>query len=99
MSSKLESLKMKETIKMQRECTLQLTSQTWQLTSTEKPNGIEIQAVPESNDIVALRDLYLSLSMENTLVNIIEDSISSGEELSGSNYTVTSSYTNGKFTR
>ena len=69
------------------------------ITSTEKPNGIEIQAVPESNDIVALRDLYLSLSMENTLVNIIEDSISSGEELSGSNYTVTSSYTNGKFTR
>ena len=69
------------------------------ITSTEKPNGIEIQAVPESNDIVALRDLYLSLSIENTLVNIIEDSISSGEELSGSNYTVTSSYTNGKFTR
>lgn len=69
------------------------------ITSTEKPNGIEIQAVPESNDIVALRDLYLSLSMENTLVNIIEDSISSGEELSGSNYTVTSSYTNGKFIR
>lgn len=69
------------------------------ITSTEKPNGIEIQAIPESNDIVALRDLYLALSMENTLVNIIEDSISSGEELSGSNYTVTSSYTNGKFTR
>jgi hypothetical protein len=69
------------------------------ITTTEKANGIEVQAVPESNDIIALRDLYLTLSLENTVVNTIEDSISSGEELSGSNYTVTSSYTNGNFTR
>jgi hypothetical protein len=69
------------------------------ITSTQKPNGIEVQAVPESNDIIALRDLYLSLDLENTMVNIVEDSISSGEELSGSNYITTSSYTNGEFIR
>lgn len=69
------------------------------ITSSDRPNGIEIQAIPESNDVIALRDLYLSLSVKNTMVNIIEDSISSGEELSGTNYTITSSYNNGKYTR
>lgn len=67
--------------------------------STVRPNGIEIQAIPESNDVIALRDLYLSLDLNNTLVNTIEDSISSGEELSGTNYATTSSYSNGSFTR
>ena len=69
------------------------------ITSTTTPNGIEIEAVPESNDVIALRDLYLDLNIENTMVNIIEDSMSSGEELSGSNYTTTSSYSNGSYTR
>jgi hypothetical protein len=69
------------------------------ISASGKPNGIEVQAIPESNDIIALRDLYLTLSLENTVVNTIEDSISSGEELSGSNYTTTSSYINGNFTR
>jgi hypothetical protein len=68
-------------------------------TTGVSPNGIEIQAIPESNDVIALRDLYLDLSIENTAVNIIEDSISSGEELSGTNYTITSSYSNGNFVR
>ena len=68
-------------------------------TSTVSSNGIEIQAIPESNDIIALRDLYLDLSIENSSVNIIEDSISSGEELSGTNYAITSSYSNGRYTR
>lgn len=69
------------------------------ITSSSKVNGIELEAIPESNDIIALRDLYLDLSLENTVVNIIEDSISSGEELSGTSYTVTSSYSNGQYTR
>jgi hypothetical protein len=69
------------------------------ITSTEKSNGIEIETIPESNDIIALRDLYLDLSIDYSMVNIIEDTISSGEELSGSTYTVTSSYNNGRFTR
>ena len=69
------------------------------ITSSVNSNGIEIEAIPESNDVIALRDLYLDLSLENTVVNIIEDSISSGEELSGTNYPVTSSYSNGQYTR
>lgn len=69
------------------------------ITSTIKANGIEVEAVPESNDVVALRDLYLLLSTENITLNILEDTISSGEEVSGSNFVTTSSYSNGKFTR
>jgi len=69
------------------------------ITSSIRPNGIEVEAIPESNDIIALRDLYLVLNTENTKLNIIEDTISSGEELSGSNFVTTSSYSNGKFVR
>lgn len=69
------------------------------ITSTIRPNGIEIEATPDSNDVVALRDLYLTLNTENIVLNIIEDSISSGEELSGSNFVSTSSYNNGNYTR
>lgn len=68
-------------------------------TSSVRKNGIEIQAIPESNDVIALRDLYLDLSIENSVVNTIEDKISSGEELSGTNYVITSSYNNGNFIR
>lgn len=69
------------------------------ITSTDRLDRIEIDATPESNDVIALRDLYLTLSLDYSVVNIIEDTISSGEELSGSNYTITSSYNNGRFTR
>lgn len=69
------------------------------ITSSIRPNGIEVESIPESNDIIALRDLYLILNTENTKLNIIEDTISSGEELSGSNFVTTSSYSNGKFIR
>lgn len=69
------------------------------ITSTVKSNGIEIEATPESNDVVALRDLYLLLDIQNIRLNILEDTISSGEELSGSSFVTTSSYNNGKFIR
>ena len=29
--------------------------------SVESPNGIEIEAIPESNDVIALKDIYLDL--------------------------------------
>ncbi len=69
------------------------------ITSTLSPNGIEIQAVPESNDVIALKDIYLELSMENLVVNMVEDKITSGENTSATEYIVTSSYTNGEYTR
>ena len=63
--------------------------------ATESPNGIEIEAIPESNDLIALKDIYLDLSMEKLVVNMVEDKISSGENTSATEYIVTSSYANG----
>jgi hypothetical protein len=69
------------------------------ITSSVSPNGIEIQAIPESNDVIALKDIYLDLSIENLVVNMVEDKITSGENTSATEYIVTSSYTNGDYTR
>jgi len=73
------------------------------ITSTVLENdSIEIQAFPESNDIIGLKDLYISFNLEKSKINMIKDSISSGEDNSGvvfnKNY-YTSSYSNGSLTR
>ena len=63
-------------------------------------NGVvEVQAAPESNDIIGLQDLYLQLDVKNSVVNIVEDVVSSGENSSATQYVTTSSYLNGKYTR
>jgi len=54
---------------------------------------IEISATPRSNDVIGLQDLYLQLNVENSTVNMVVDNISSGSDLTGSNYISTSSYT------
>ena len=58
---------------------------------------LEISATPESNDVIGLQDLYLQL--DSSIVNIIVDEISSGIDPSGSNYTVSTSYSNGNIIR
>ena len=60
---------------------------------------VEIQAYPESNDIIGLKDIFLQLDMSNTKINIVRDTISSGQQISGIGYKVTSSYSNGTITR
>jgi len=62
-------------------------------------NVIEIQAIPHSNDIVGLRDLYIKFDMSNTTINMIQDLISSGENTSGSRFVHTHSYYTPTFTR
>ena len=70
------------------------------ITSTEKPNDIiEIQAFPDSNDIIGLTDLYLNLNIPSSSINMVKDTISSGEQISGIVFKVTSSYTNGVLIR
>ena len=59
----------------------------------------EIQAYPESNDIIGLKDLYLQLDMSNTKIIIVRDTISSGQQISGIGYKSTSSYSNGTIIR
>ena len=60
---------------------------------------IEISAIPKSNDVVGLQDLYLQLDINNSLFEMIIDEISSGLDPSASNYIVTSSYSNGNLVR
>ena len=68
--------------------------------STVVANGvIEIQAIPHSNDIVGLRDLYVKFDMTNTTINMVQDLIASGENTSGSRFVHTHSYYTPTFTR
>ena len=60
---------------------------------------IEVSAIPISNDVIGLQDLYLILDNTKTKVNTVVDLISSGDDISGSNYTVTSSYETGDLVR
>ena len=69
------------------------------ITSTQRINDIiEIQAFPESNDVVGLKDLYLSFNVSDSTINMVRDVIASGDEISGTVFTrdyYTSSYSNG----
>ena len=65
-------------------------------------NVIEIQAFPESNDVVGLRDLYITLSVSKSTINMVRDVIASGDEISGTRFVndfYTSSYSNGSLIR
>ena len=70
------------------------------IVSTELSDGVvEIQAYPESNDVIGLKDLYLIFDMSKSTINMVKDTIASGEQISGVNYPVRSSYSNGTLTR
>jgi hypothetical protein len=69
------------------------------ITSSTNTNGIEIQAIPESNDVISLKDIYLELDTTTLKVNMLEDVITSGENTSATEYPVTSSYNNGNYIR
>jgi len=73
---------------------------TCNITSTVIANNvIEIQAIPHSNDVVGLRDLYVRFDMSNTTINMVQDLISSGENTSGSRFPHIHSYYTPTFTR
>ena len=67
-----------------------------------KNNIIEVQAYPESNDVIGLKDLFVSFDVSNTSINMVKDVIASGEDVSGVVFTrdyFTSSYSNGVLER
>ena len=72
------------------------------LSSTAPNNVIEIQAFPRSNDVVGLKDLFVSLDISNSTINMVRDVISSGDEVSGVEFVrdfYSSSYPNGEIIR
>ena len=60
---------------------------------------VEVSANPLSNDVIGLQDLFLQLDVNNTTVDVIADNISSGNDISGTNYIVSSSYGVNKLVR
>lgn len=76
---------------------------TIKITSTVlKDDIIEIQAFPESNDVIGLKDLYVSFDVSKSEINMVKDVISSGEDTSGVIFTrdyYKSSYSNGELIR
>ncbi|MGA1047084.1 MAG: hypothetical protein ACO3UU_03685 [Minisyncoccia bacterium] len=60
---------------------------------------IEISAIPKSNDVIGLQDLYLQLDINKSVFEMIPDEIASGLDPSASNYIVSSSYSNGNLVR
>ena len=70
------------------------------ITSTSIQNDVvEIQAVPQSNDVIGLRDLYINFDMTNTNITVVQDIIASGENTSGSRFARGSSYNIPTYTR
>jgi len=71
--------------------------------STVAANDIvEIQANPDSNDVIGLEDLYLSFDVSHSKINMVKDVIASGEDVSGIVFSrdyYTSSYNNGELER
>ena len=73
---------------------------TTNIVSTAINGGIiEIQAFPESNDVIGLKNIFVELSTDKSTINMLKDTISSGEEISGVGFPVTSSYSNGSYIR
>lgn len=74
-----------------------------EIVSTERENNIiEIQAYPESNDIVGLKDLYIIFDVSKSKINMVKDTIASGDDSSGVIFTQNSyrsSYSNGDLKR
>jgi len=71
------------------------------ISSTTIDGKIEIEVTPESNDIVAKENIYIVLDTKgNSKLNLLEDVLVSGSNISGTNYTPPSSFiSNKKYTR
>jgi hypothetical protein len=55
-------------------------------------NTLQIRATPKSNDLVSLRETYITMGIDNSVITMIEDTISSGSNLSGTGVIPESSY-------
>ena len=72
------------------------------LGSVDGSGIIEVQAIPESNDVVGLKELYLDFSVSKSKINMVRDVISSGDEITGTTFIkdyYSSSYLNGQLIR
>ena len=73
------------------------------ITGTLDGSGVvEIQAIPQSNDVIGLKELYVEFSVSKSTINMVRDVIASGDEITGTSFVrdfYTSSYLNGQLIR
>ena len=69
------------------------------VSTTQPDNIVEVEAIPESNDVLGLKDLYVQLSIDKSTISPISDVVASGADLSGTSFVTTSSFSNGKYFR
>jgi hypothetical protein len=62
-------------------------------------NIIEIEAIPESYDVIGLQDLFLQIDINSLNISMISDTIASGADRSGYSYIKSSSFSNGPISR
>ena len=55
-------------------------------------NTLQIKATPKSNDLVSLRETYITMGIDNSVITVVEDTISSGSNISGTGVIPESSY-------
>ena len=55
-------------------------------------NTLQIKATPKSNDLVSLRETYITMGIDKSVITVVEDTISSGSNLSGTGVIPESSY-------
>lgn len=60
-------------------------------TEIEKNQTVQISAVPRSNDIIGLQDLFLQFDTGESNINVIEDNILSGADPTGGRFITTPS--------
>jgi len=73
---------------------------TVRIVSTDKvTNIIEVEAIPDSNDVLGLKDLYVQLSLDKSTFTTVNDVIASGADIAGTSFVTTSSFSNGKYYR
>ena len=53
---------------------------------------LQISATPKSNDLVSLRETYITIGIDNSVITVVADTISSGSNLSGTGVIPESSY-------
>lgn len=69
------------------------------VSTTLSDNTIQVEIDPRSYDAIGLRDLFITLSLNDTKITMIQDNISSGSDTSGVEFIATPVYKNQGYIR
>ena len=69
------------------------------VSTTLSDNTIQVEIDPKSYDAIGLRDLFLTISLSDVKISMIQDNISSGSDTSGVEFVSTPVYKNQGYIR